>query len=131
MSDALRIALVAEGPTDGIVIESALRAIVRDRGFVMTQLQPEMSIAFDGTGGGWRGVYLWCKQSARRGGGRLAMDQLVLSSFDALIIHVDADVARGAYPHAGIVPDAGDGQLPCEQPCPPATNTTNDLRAVV
>ena len=41
MSDPLRIALVAEGPTDGVVIESALRAMLNDRPFVLNQIFPE------------------------------------------------------------------------------------------
>jgi len=40
MSDLLRIALVAEGPTDYEIIHAALRAIL-PRPFVMTLLQPE------------------------------------------------------------------------------------------
>ena len=46
MAESLRIALVAEGPTDRIVIEAALKAILGERTFVLTQLQPEGSIAF-------------------------------------------------------------------------------------
>lgn len=39
MSD-LRIALVAEGPTDYEIIKAALRVILKPRTFIMTQLQP-------------------------------------------------------------------------------------------
>ncbi len=39
MSD-MRIALVAEGPTDKVVIEAALRSVI-PRPFVLTQLQPD------------------------------------------------------------------------------------------
>lgn len=35
-----RIALVAEGPTDFVIIEAALKAILQ-RPFVLNQLQPE------------------------------------------------------------------------------------------
>ena len=41
MSEALRIALVAEGPTDKIVIEAALRAILGSRSFMLKQVFPE------------------------------------------------------------------------------------------
>ena len=34
MSEPLRIALVAEGPTDAIVIKSAVRSILGERSFV-------------------------------------------------------------------------------------------------
>ena len=131
MSEPLRIAVVAEGPTDGIVIEAALRAIVTDQSFVLTQLQPEGSVAFGQTGGGWGGVYRWCKQSIRRGNGRLANDRLVLDEFDVLVIHVDADVAGQKYADSAITPDRGDRELPCEYNCPPPAATTDALRAVL
>lgn len=57
MSD-LRIALVAEGPTDCIVIEAALNSFLT-RPFILTQLQPEDFQALGGfgaTGAGWGGV---------------------------------------------------------------------------
>ena len=36
----LRIALVAEGPTDYVIIEAALKAVL-PKPFILTQLQPE------------------------------------------------------------------------------------------
>ena len=57
MSDPLRIALVAEGPTDGVVIESALRSMLDERPFVLKQVFPEGSISFGELGGGWIGVF--------------------------------------------------------------------------
>ena len=132
MSDPLRIALVAEGPTDGLVIEAALRAILPDRSFVLTQLQPEGSLAFGTRGGGWVGVYRWCKQAASRGAGRLAGDALLFQNYDLLLVHVDADVAGMRYADDdSIVPQPGDGELPCELPCPPPSATTDALRAVL
>ena len=106
MSDSLRVALVAEGPTDAIVITAALRAMLDGTSFVITQLQPEGSIAFGERGGGWAGVYRWCKQSAKRGRGRIGRDSLVLDFFDALVIHVDADVAGNSYRDSSIIPAA-------------------------
>ena len=41
MSD-LRVALVAEGPTDAVIITAALKALIA-RPFVLTQLQPEVT----------------------------------------------------------------------------------------
>lgn len=130
MSEPIRVALVAEGPTDRIVVESALRAMLAERSFVLVQLQPEGSLAFGDLGGGWGGVYRWCKQSARRGNGRLSMDRL-LQQFDLVIIHVDADVASLEYMDANVVADIGDAALPCERPCPPPSEATNALRQVV
>lgn len=131
MSEPLRIAVVAEGPTDGIVIEAALRAILPGQPFVLTQLQPEGSVAFGQIGTGWGGVYRWCKQSIQRGNGRLTNDRLVIEAFDLLVIHLDADVARQRYADAAITPDRYDLELPCEQPCPPPAATTDAVRAVL
>jgi hypothetical protein len=131
MSEALRIALVAEGPTDRVVIEAALQAMLPNRSFVLKQLHPEGSLAFGALGAGWVGVYRWCKQSARRGNGRIRGDQLVFGNYDLLMLHLDADVASEEYAHGSIVPQPADGDLPCEQACPPAAATTNALRRVL
>ena len=63
MSD-LRIALVAEGPTDCIIIEAALKAVL-GQPFVLTQLQPEPTRP--DMGGGWGGVFKWCQEFRLRG----------------------------------------------------------------
>ncbi len=131
MSEPLRVAVVAEGPTDGIVIRAALAAILPDRPFVPVQLQPEGSLAFGSTGGGWSGVYRWCKQAVRRGSGRLSGDLLTLGRFDIVVIHLDADVAGKTYRSANLAPETGDRTLPCEVPCPPAASTCDALRAVL
>jgi len=131
MSKPLRIALVAEGPTDGVVIESALRAILNERPFVLNQIFPAGSACFGTLGTGWIGVYRWCHQSALRGGGGLAGDQLKFLGHDLLILHLDADVAGLDYTHGNLTPAATDGGLPCEQPCPPPAATTDRLRLVL
>jgi hypothetical protein len=125
MSD-LSIALVAEGKTDQIVISSALKAIV-PRPFVLTLLQPETSDPLGGAGvlgGGWGGVYRWCRQL-------VSMQYSVganpsLAAFDLVLLHVDADVAGMSYSDAKI--DDGRTDLPCERPCPPAEDSVNALR---
>ncbi len=131
MSDPLRIALVAEGPTDGVVIESALRAILNERPFVLNQIFPAGSASFGELGTGWIGVYRWCHQSALRGGGGLAGDQLLFLQHDLLILHLDADVAGFQYADGNLTPVATDGVLPCAQPCPPPAATTDRLRLVL
>jgi hypothetical protein len=131
MSDPLRIALVAEGPTDGVVIESALRAILESREFVLKQIFPEGSVVFGPLGAGWGGVYRWCHQSSQRGNGLLREDALVFQNFDLLILHLDADVAGYEYQDDGITPTASDRALPCEQECPPPNATTDALRGVL
>jgi hypothetical protein len=131
MSSPLQIALVAEGPTDGVVIETTLRSMLRERSFVLRQIFPEGSASFGELGTGWVGVYRWCHQSAGRGGGRLQNDTLIFQTYDLLILHLDADVAASEYQDGAIQPNASDGVLPCELDCPPASDTTNALRAVL
>lgn len=130
MSDPLRLALVAEGPTDKILIEAAVSGILEGRPFILNQLQPEASLAFGfgPFGGGWGGVYLWCRQALVRSGGSFEADPL-FEFHDVLVLHLDADVAREKYGSANIQEDAGD--LPCAEPCPPAQATTDRLREVL
>lgn len=52
----LHIALVAEGETDLVIIEAALKAII-ERPFILTKLQPEATNPKMGTG--WSGVLKW------------------------------------------------------------------------
>lgn len=131
MSDDIRIALVAEGPTDKIVIEAALRSMLRGRSFILTQLQPEESVAFGAAGGGWGGVFRWCRQAAVRGRGGLGNDHLPFLNNDLLIIHLDADVARSRYSEADIRDAPDIHSLPCEMACPPPSATTDALRRVL
>ncbi len=80
MSNPLRIALVAEGPTDSVVIESALRSMLQGWPFVLNQIFPATSVGFGAMGTGWVGVYRWCRQSAKRGGGSLSADKLIFGA---------------------------------------------------
>ena len=123
----LAIGLVAEGPTDFVIIEAALKACL-PRPFVLTLLQPEATRPE--MQGGWGGVYKWCRSVAARGFGAPERDP-TLSRFDLLIIHVDADVAEDSY--SDIVPDIPTdvAALPCSKPCPPPGATVDALRAVV
>ena len=134
MSEPLRIAAAVEGPTDVIVLEAVLKALLPDTDFEFQTLQPEGSVAFgsasfSGTGAGWAGVYRWSRQAAREGGGPVSGSS-ALSHHDVLIVHVDADVAGEMYA-SGNIRDAPCEDLPCEEPCPPPDGTTNALRAVV
>lgn len=101
------------------------------RSFLLLQLQPEESLAFGPLGSGWPGVYRWCKQSCKRGGGRLSGDSLVFTQYDLLFLHLDADVASKQYSDGSIIPEVQDGALPCQQDCPPPTATTNSMRIVL
>lgn len=134
MSEPIRVAVVVEGPTDAIVLEAILSALLPAREIVLNVLQPEGSIAFDSgafgrMGGGWTGVYRWCRQAAHEGNGSVA-NSAALFSHDVLVLHVDADVASSTYANGNIA-DPPREDLPCEEPCPPPERTTNALRAVI
>ncbi len=120
MSDLVRIGLVSEGITDYVVIHGSVRSILGDRTYDLKLLQRESS-AFHARhfGGGWKGVSGWCGLVCQRNGG-LAED-IVLDTYDILILHLDADVADENEPSK---------RLPCAVPCPPASATTDALRAV-
>ena len=116
------------------MLRAVVRALLPDTDFVFLTLQPEESLAFSpartaGTGVGWVGVYLWCRQSASEGGGSVS-GSFALSNHDVLVVHVDADVAGKTY-GSGNIQDTPQNDLPCEAPCPPVNATTNALRTVI
>lgn len=133
MSNTIRIALVAEGWTDRSVIEATIAALLAGRSYDLNLLQPEDPAATAPFGVkrpvGWGGVFRWCRESVNRAG-QLRGDVL-LASYDKVILHLDADVADGNYAGAHIqdAPDPND--LPCGQACPPPSATTNSLRVVL
>jgi len=130
MSNPLHVALVAEGPTDKVVIGAAIRNLLGDTPFILRQLQPEESIAFlnPAQGTGWGGVYRWCQKAVTRSNGAIETDVLFLT-YSLLILHLDADVAAENYGNAGINHPVNN--LPCSALCPPASATTNQLRTVL
>ena len=128
MSERLRVAFVGEGPTDKVVVESALSSMLGERRFILKQLQPEESLPFGPIGTGWVGVYRWCRQAVARSGGALRNDVLYLS-YDVLMLHLDADVADRSYADGAIEATVQD--LPCVQPCHPPSASTNPFRHVL
>jgi len=130
MSDPLRVVLVAEGPTDKVVIAAAIRNLLGGKPFILRQLQPEESVAFlvPAHGAGWGGVYRWCQKAFVRSSGAIQTDPLFLT-YNLLILHLDAEVAHEEYANAGI--NHAVNNLPCSLPCPPASATTNQLRVVL
>lgn len=129
MSD-LRVALVAEGPTDAVIIEAALKALL-PRSFVLTQLQPEATRPKMGSG--WGGVLRWCVDFAMRGHPRLE-DDPTLSGFDLYVVHADADIAENTYESvsaevAQLASERGWPVLPARLPCPPASGSADAVRA--
>jgi hypothetical protein len=128
----LRIALVAEGPTDYEIIQAALKAVLPEP-FVMIQLQPEATGGMMGTG--WCGVLKWCQAAQQRHSGSLDTDPTLIG-FDLLIIHLDVDVASKQYADCGaLVADIAQENnwrdLPCAQQCPPISNTVDFLVQVI
>jgi hypothetical protein len=128
MSSPIRIALVAEGPTDKIILESALSSMLDGRSFILKQLQPEESVPFGEIGTGWIGVYRWCRQSVARSNGALRRDILYFF-YDVLILQLDGDVAEKSYADGNIHEAVQD--LPCVQACPPPSATTDRLRTIL
>jgi hypothetical protein len=128
----VRIALVAEGPLDLIVIQSILRAIVPCP-FILTLLQPEATRPK--MGNGWAGVLKWCHAAHLRHLGSLDTDP-TLVGFDLLIIHVDADVADMRYVDCGqeivnLAAQFGWHTLPSSLPCPPSGDSCNQVRLAI
>lgn len=127
----LQIVLVAEGPTDQIIIEAALKAIIRCP-FVITRLQPEETRPE--MGAGWGGVLKWCHDISKQH--HDILDTHPLLSFrpvDLIILHIDADVSDKSYGDCGLsYPEMSMAHswkpLPCRMPCPPSVNTCNELQ---
>lgn len=130
MCEPIRIALVAEGPTDKIVVGAAIQNILGDTPFILRQLQPEESVAFidPRPGTGWGGVHRWCRQAVERTHGAIETD-LIFLTYGALVLQLDSDVARERYANAGINDWLDD--LPCVRDCPPASATTDELKRVL
>jgi len=127
-----RIALVAEGLTDLVIIEAALKAILPTP-FVLTLLHPEATRP--DLGQGWGGVLKWCRAFQARGYASLE-DDPTLGFYDWIIIHLDADVAEKSYADYGPVLEQqaqrmGWGTLPCSLTCPPPAATVYNLTAVL
>ena len=95
----LRIALIAEGATDLIIIEAALKAIIKPP-FILNLLQPEATRP--DIGGGWCGVFKWSHTFKQKGFHEFK-DDPTLALFDLIIIHLDADVAEKSYADCGAV----------------------------
>ena len=126
MSD-LRVAVVAEGPTDAVLIDAALKAVL-PRSFSTVLLQPEATRPAVGTG--WCGVFKWCREFAARRTAQLEADP-TLPGFDLFVIHVDSDVAECGYGDCGAAIETaarGLPQLPCSRVCPPPADAADEVR---
>ncbi len=99
----MTIGIVAEGPTDSLLIELLINRLLQTE-HRYVELQPKQSKTgdFGVYGGGWRGVRAWCQMLARDSQ-KLKAHFLQL---DLLIIYIDADVAR-------------ENEINCAKPCLP------------
>lgn len=131
MSNPIRVAFVAEGPTDYVVLRAAVRALLGGRDFEPVPLKPELDESLrTKSASGWGGVYFWCRQTVEQAGGPASSNPLFTFDDSLVVIQVDADIARRSYADYEIT-DAPTDDLPCGEDCPPPSATTDALRAVM
>lgn len=116
----LRIGMIAEGPTDAMVVEQLL-GIFLNKAFTLQVLQPDLSMtdglgSYGPSGTGWKGVKRWCEKIKENPG----FQNFVTSTppYDLFIVQLDADVAR-------------ESEISCAQPCPPAQDTVEALKQII
>lgn len=118
MSDPLTVGIVADGPTDQLILDAVLSSLSGPVRFM--SLQPETSVGLAAVssrhGMGWRGVLSWCQHVTARSGNIAAyLDSTFGPPIDMLVIHLDVDIA-------------GDPEIGLEVDCPPAAATAAALR---
>ena len=113
----VRVGIVAEGPSDWLVLEEVwlvleevMRAVYAEIEFV--RLQPDYTMT--SLGQGWRGVRAWCQENGPRLD--LIMTGIPGRILHLLIIHADCSMAD----KAGV-----------EHPCPPASDTAIALGKII
>lgn len=140
MSENIKIGLIAEGPTDYVIINAALSAIFKGKiNYILNILQPaspdpdmlggNLDATSTETGGGWGGVYRWCRNVVEMTGDNAdGLDSII--GLDYIIIHLDADVSNEKYSNANIQTPIKD-DLPIALPCPPVQNITDALKEII
>lgn len=115
MFKAFRVGIVAEGPTDVVVLaaclEAALQARLSGRQLVVRQVYPDESRMF---GQGWKGVVKYAASLAERA----AMGSVLPANLDLLVVHLDGEVANEPIMELSVS-------------CPPASAAANELRSIV
>ena len=106
----LRVGIVAEGPSDWIVLEEVMKAVHAEIEFV--RLQPDQTLT--SLGQGWRGVRAWCTENGPRL--ELLMTGLTGRPLHILVIHADCSMADKAG---------------AAHPCPPASDTALALGEII
>ena len=107
----LRVGIVAEGITDFLVLETVMRAIHPDIEY--ERLHPAETL-ISGFGNGWRGVKAWCEKNGARL--EVIMNGVIGRPLHLIVIHADCSMAD---------------KVGAERPCPPASETSAALVAVV
>lgn len=103
----MRFGIVAEGRTDYLAIDAVLRDI--DPRVETKLLQPDDTTTWFGNG--WAGVQTWCQEY--EGEKLRTFLRGARPELDGLVIHLDASMAWA---------------VERKRPCPPATDTVNELR---
>lgn len=116
------VTLVCEGDTD-VAILSALAEALVPGDVIVDCVQPERPLdraaQYGELWSGWEGVRRWCRRQCERFGDlAAAMSQPPLAGSQAVVVHIDADVAD---------PDG----LNCRKDCPPPEDTADVLRDVL
>ncbi len=107
----LRVGIVAEGPSDWIVLEEVMKTVHADIEF--ERLRPDMTL-LSGSPFGWRGVKAWCEEHGARL--ELLMRGIPGRPLHLVVIHADCSMADKAR---------------VERPCPPAADTASALGRVI
>jgi hypothetical protein len=107
----IRVGIVAEGPSDWMVLEELILSVEPDAEFV--HIRPDMTLD-SGSAHGWKGVRAWCRDM----GPRLEafLTGIPEYSIHLLVVHVDCSMAHN---------------VGASYPCPPADATSKALREVV
>ncbi len=119
MSSPPRIGVVAEGPSDRVILGAALDEVLCGSDYVLSALQPPTTaLASSGPlGGGWRGVMEWCRRLGAEG--VPVAETVAFANHDVVIVQIDADIAQE--------PDLA--ALHLHHPCPPALPTCDAIRS--
>ncbi|MDR2755337.1 MAG: hypothetical protein LBC20_06485 [Planctomycetaceae bacterium] len=120
MSETLEIGIIAEGPTDILVIKEIVENLISDQcEFTCTSIQPKCSAAFEQLntelGTGWSGVCRCLLEMKEQSNGKFNQ-HIGIQRLDILIIHLDVDVTRQSYAEGHL--RNIDDNLPCPSiPC--------------
>ncbi|MDR2117257.1 MAG: hypothetical protein LBP87_12840 [Planctomycetaceae bacterium] len=115
MSETLEIGIIAEGPTDILVIKEIVENLISDQyEFTCTSIQPKCSAVFEQLntelGTGWSGVCRCLLEMKKQSNGKF--DQHIgIKRLNLLIIHLDVDVTRQSYKDGHL--RNIDNNLPC------------------